>query len=65
MSNFLREVVINIIFEVFLKCAKECEKEKKTNSFTIFKNHWIEIKASKGLGFLASVKGYDSMKKLA
>lgn len=50
---------------MFLKCAKDCEKEKKVSSFNIFKNYWTELKNNKGLGLLAAVKGYESMRKLA
>jgi hypothetical protein len=65
VANYLRDGVIQVIFEIFLRCAKEVEKEKKTNSFSIFKNYWIDLKSSKSLGFLSAVKSYESIKKLA
>lgn len=34
------------------------------NSFSIFKNFWNDIKASKSLGFMAAVKAYEATKKL-
>lgn len=64
LVNFLREGVFQVVFEIFLRCAKECEKEKKTSSFSIFKNSWIDIKASKNLGFMSAVKAYQAVKKV-
>ena len=34
------------------------------NSFSIFRNHWVDLKASKSLGFLSVVKVYQAVKKL-
>ena len=63
--GFLREAIVTVVFEVFLVCAKECEAQKKTSSYTIFKDYWGELKKNKSMGLLATVKTYEALRKLA
>ena len=64
LVSFLRQNLIGIIFDIFLKCAKECQQEKKVSSFSIFKHYWIDLKESRSLGLLSVVKTYEAVKKL-
>jgi hypothetical protein len=36
----LRREVAGVVEGVFLGCVKECEKNKKINSFIVFSNYW-------------------------
>ena len=64
LINFLRQNVLNLIFGIFLRCAKECENQKKVNSFSLFKNYWVDLKGSKNLALLSVAKTYQAVKKL-
>ena len=64
LVSFLRQNVIGIIFDLFLRCAKDCENEKKASSFSIFKNYWLNLKSNRSLGLLSVVKTYEAVKKL-
>lgn len=65
LVSFLRQNVVTLLFDIFLRCAKECEGQKKVSSFTIFRQHWQELKASKNLGLLSVAKAYQGVKKLS
>lgn len=64
-AGFLREQAFTVAFELFLRCAKECEREKKVSSFTVFRNCWAELRAARALGLQASLRAYEAMRKLA
>lgn len=44
--------------------AKDCEANKKLNSFTIFMSYWNELKSKKNYGFGAVLSSYKSIKKV-
>ncbi len=44
--------------------VKECEGNKKLNSFTVFNNYWKELKSRKSYGYAAAVACYRSLRKV-
>lgn len=44
--------------------TKECQGNKKLNSFTIFNNYWKELKARKSYGYAATIGAYRSLRKV-
>jgi uncharacterized coiled-coil DUF342 family protein len=64
-AAFLREHAFTVAFELFLRCAKECDREKKVSSFSIFRNCWAELKSARALGFQAALRAYEVVRKVA
>ncbi len=60
----MREKVISVAYEIFLTSAKECENEKKTNSYNVFLNFWSELVKSKHLGYHALTQCLKSMSQV-
>lgn len=61
LTEFLRLRVVEVVENIFMISARECEGKKKMNSFNIFRNYWLEIKGMKANGYAAAVSSFKAM----
>jgi len=64
LTKYIRQAAVEVLYNLFILGTKECEGNKKLNSFTIFNNYFQELRARKSYGYSSTITCYKSLKKV-